>query len=185
MFDPETDTLIFEEGTGTPGTTVTWTTTDLVIEEVTVDVINPDPDASPLEELEGLVITWDGPSFTFNATFATWFSRRTTFVKEEGVIGQNITYSFSNQVARPNLLPESFYGVHKVESPPRFLTLVFTVIGTETVSTEGEEGEPPTSSSGPFEGEWTCTVRHDYGANIIAVRDAVEKGDAYKIYQEI
>jgi hypothetical protein len=185
-FVPETDTLIFTEGIGTPGTTVEWTASELLIEDVQLEVINPDPDSSPLEELTGLTITFSGASFTFAATFATWFSRRVTFVVEEGVVDNNMTYSFNNQVSRPSLLPDSFYAAHRVESPPPFLTLVFTITGTETTVVEGDEegGIPPSSTSGPFEEQWVCTVRHDYGANIIAVREAVQKGDAFKRYEE-
>lgn len=192
MFAPESGTLIFVEGVGTPGTTVTWVSelSTLEITEVTWDVINSDPEASPLEEFTGLDVTWLGSSFTFASTFATWFSRRTTFVNEEGVVGLNMTYSFDNQVARPSLLPPEYLAAHRVESPPRFLTLVFTIVGVETtLGTEGGTGPggeiiPPVPPvSGSYEQEWTCIVQSNYDANITAVRYAVENSDGYKRYQ--
>lgn len=187
-FVPETNTLILSESDGVTNTTVVWTSeSELSIDSVQLEVSNPDPDSSPLEELTPLTITFSGGSFTFTGEFTTWFSRRVTFVVEEGVIDKNMTYSFNNQVSKPSLLPDSFYAAHRVESPPAFLTLTFTITGTETIIVEGDDelGIPPTSKSSPFEEQWVCTVRHDYDANIVAVREAVQKGDAFKRYEDL
>jgi hypothetical protein len=191
MFNPLSNTLILQEGVGTGpgGTTVTWEDPLSILEitDVTWDVVSSDPEASPLKELS-MDLEWDGPSFTFTETFATWFSRRTTYVKEEGVVGLNMTYSFDNQVARPTLLPETFLATHRVENPPRFLTLTFTVIGELTTITpevpEDPEvpgsGSPGSSTTSDFNEQWSCTIQHNYDANIVAVRYAVENSDSYK-----
>lgn len=175
MWSPLSNTLVLKEGVGTAGTTVAWTgTSTLTISSVTWNVTNPDPSASPLNELTGLSLSWGGSSFTFAGNFATWFSRRTTYVKEEGVVKSNMTYSANNQVNRPTLLPELFYGVHTVENPPRYLTLTFTVIGEEE----------DTLIVTPFVDQWSCQIQHDYDANIVAVRYAVDQGSNYKHYLE-
>lgn len=196
MFEPASGTLTFEEGVGTAGTTVMWAdpSATLEIEEVTLEVINTDPNSSPLgEPLTGFTLTWSGDSFTFGGTFSTWFSRTTTFVKEEGIVEGKMTYSFNNQVSKPADLPPSFFAAYKIESPPGSLTLVFTITGVLTASVppveEGEEGgesgggeEGP---SGPVELEWECEVQSNYNSNIAGVRYAVEQGSAFKRYEEI
>lgn len=182
-FLPETNTLIFTEGIGTPGTTVEWIASELLIDNVEVEIVNPDPNASPLEELSGITITFSDATFTFASTFNNLFSRRVTFVQEEGFVDGNMTYSFNNQVLKSSLLPDSFFAAHKVESPPGSITLIFTITGTETVVEDGEEGTS-TPSTFPYEEQWTCTIQHDYDANIIAVREAVQKGDAFKRHED-
>lgn len=187
MFEPETDTLTFTEGIGTPGTTVEWVDGDstLEIEDVEVEVINLDPTASPLDPfLTGLTVSFSDNSFTFSGLFDTWFSRRVTFVREEGVVNGIMTYSFNNQVSNPRDLPPSFYGAHRVESAAAALTLAFTVIGKLTTTADDGEGGAPTTSTDTVELLWNCTIISNYDSNITAVRFAVEQGDAFKRYEE-
>ena len=193
-FVPPTNTLIFVEGIGTSGTTVRLNNEgfDSEITNVTWVTIESEP-ASPLFlPLTGLTLSWVNDTFTFACLFDTWFSRRTTYNTEEGVVGLNMTYKYDNQVSRPMDLPEVFYATHKVESPPIFLTLTFTVEATERTSAIPEQppieegGEPiPAVPAGPWlpvTYSWSCRVNHDYDANITAVRYAVDRGDNLKRY---
>jgi hypothetical protein len=188
MFEPATNTLVFTEGVGTPGTTVAWAGEDSTLEitNVSLNVSSLDPNSSPLSEpLTGFTLIWSGSSFTFSSLFNTWFSRRTTFVKEEGIVEGNMTYSFNNQVDRPFDLPPSFYAAHRIESPPGSLQLSFIVDGILSPLAPPENGEGGGGGpSGPTQIIWQCTVRSNYDANITGVRYAVEQGEAFKRYEE-
>jgi len=190
-FVPPTNTLIFEEGVGTSGTSVQLNNSgfDSEVIGVTWSVIESEP-ASPLVlPLTGLTVTWATNTFTFSGLFDTWFSRRTTYNTEEGIVNSNMTYKYDNQVAKPIDLPEVFYAVHKVESPPTFLTLTFAVQARERTSAVPSSTVDGVTTPAVPAGDWvtstynwSCKVNHNNNANITAVRYAVDRGENVKRY---
>ena len=172
MWSPLSNTLILKEGIGTGpnGTSVSWSgSTNRTIQNVTYTSTSSIPFQMNL--------IWDGSSFEFTATFVDIFKRGIHFVTEDGIINQNMSYSKNNYVGNYTLLPSNFYSAYKIESPnPYTITITFTVAGEET--------DPVLMTISNFTDSWTCTVEHDYDANMSAVQYAISNSDALKRYLE-
>lgn len=177
MWIPLSNTQVYQEGVFITQA-VQWVDeiNSLNITNVEWDYI-PSEIASPLEEpLSGVDVTWSGDTFTFASDFTEWFSRRSHFVTEAGIVNGNMTYVFDNTVPRPYELPDDALATYRVESPPRFITVFFTITGILRDDVTLEEV--------PFLDTWTCQVNHDYDANITGVRYAVENSVGYQRYLE-
>lgn len=170
MWSPLTNILILKEGygTGPNGTSVSWSgTTTRVIQDVTYTSTS----SIPFQ----MAVSWVGASFKFTATFTDAFRRGIHFITEEGIIGENMTYSKNNYVGNYTQLPSNFYSAYKIESPnPYTITVNFTITGRET--------NPITMTTTNFSDNWLCTVEHDYDANSLAVVHTISNSAALKRY---
>ena len=172
MWSPLSNALILKEGigTGSNGTTVSWSgSTTRTIQNVTY---SSDSDI-PFE----MNVSWDDSSFKFTATFVDAFERGIHFVTEEGIVGQNMSYSKDNYVGNYTLLPSNFYSAYRIESPnPYIIVITFTITGQEI--------DPELMSTTNFTDNWSCVVEHDYDANMAAVQYVIAAGDSLKRYLE-
>lgn len=172
MWSPLSNTLILKEGvgTGSNGISVSWAgTTTRTINNVTYTSNS----GIPFQ----MDVAWNGSSFKFIATFVDAFKRGIHFVTEEGIVGKNMTYSKENYVGNYTLLPPEFYSAYKIESPnPYIITIMFTITG--------EEKDTVLLTTTDFTDTWSCSVEHDYDANMAAVKYAISNSDALKRYLE-
>lgn len=143
IFDPPSSTIIFSEGIGTSGTTVS----------ITDDLGGPVNISSVVcsEQPSDLNISIGASQFTFSSLFDDVMNRQIRYTT------RGSTSNVYGSVSKLSDLPAK-YDVHHVSSPPDSKTIGFTV----TLNSQGSQVE-----------NWYVTVESDLNRTIQIVRNAI------------